>query len=68
VALVMKLVPRGSVSQNLFRGLIEISAQSSQAVSLDEALEIATAAVRLDDPGFEPEFDPALREMQWLPD
>ena len=62
----LDLIPTGSFSQNMLRGLYQkdrahaLGANPDPLLSAREVLERATARIRKDDPGFEPRYDPRL--------
>jgi hypothetical protein len=62
----LALIPRGSFSQNKLRSLYQMTRANALGVNAEaplsarEVLERATAMIREDDPGFEPDYDPML--------
>jgi hypothetical protein len=62
----LELIPRGGLSQNMFRGLYQmiranaLGANAEARLSARQAVDRATAMIRADDPSFAPVFDPSL--------
>jgi hypothetical protein len=64
----LELIPRGDLSQNLFRGVYEqyrlyvLGRNAKERLSAPEVINRAVAAVRVSDPAFEARYSPKLLE------